>query len=360
MCKQENPKDILLTMLRKNGMTSVAIVGMAKNVGKTVTLNYLVKQAIRQGLCLGLTSVGRDGEKRDEVFHTPKPRIFAPAGCLLATARGTLKHCEIDIEMIKDTGFSTAMGTVMIGRARESGYVELAGPTLIKHHRVLQEEMLFFGADLVMVDGALDRVSSATPSLGQGIILATGVVLGASVDVVMEKTRDRIKRFTLPPVDEWDLERCRLIMEHSKVALIDVAGQVTVLPAEGSLIAGEIIGQSITPLTRAVVMGGAVGNGVLEGLLASKKRGNGLCLVIRNGTCLFCDGRIWRKFLETGGSIKVVEPIRLLAITLNPTSPHGIQFPPQEFFQLAARVLAPCPVMDVVMGYHSIGCGSEI
>jgi len=350
---------MLLNLLRSREINSVAIIGMAKNVGKTVTLNYLVSQATEQGLLLGLTSIGRDGEKRDEVFHTPKPRIFAPAGSLLATAQGTLKNSEIKIQIIKRTGFSTAMGEVIIGRACESGYVELAGPTPIKHHRALREHFLNFGVDLVVVDGALDRISPATPSLAKAIILATGAALGTNADMVMDKTRDRIERLTLPQVDECYLQSCRLVMEQSKVTLLDDAGEVTVLPVAGSLIAGKIISQKITPRTRVVVMGGAVGNGVLEGLLASKTLVSGISLVIPNGTCLFCDRIIWQKFLEAGGCIKVVEPICLLAITLNPTSPTGAPFSSQEFFQLGAKVLAPYPVMDVAMGYHSIGCGSE-
>ena len=350
---------MLLNLLRGMDINSVSIVGMAKNVGKTVTFNYLVSEAAGRGLCLGLTSVGRDGEKRDEVFHTPKPRIFAPAGSLLATARGTLKNSEIDIEILKGTGFSTAMGEVVIGRACESGFVELAGPTLIKQQRILRDYLLNFGVDLVLVDGALDRVSSANPLLAKGIILATGATLDSDMDVVMKKTIEKMERFTLSQVDECYLDRCRFIMEHSKVALIDVAGQVTILPADGSLIAGNIIRDTINCLTRVVVIGGAVGNGVLEGLLASETTSKGVCLVIRNGTCLFCDRTLWRKFIEKGGSIKVVEPIRLLAITLNPTSTKGLQFEPREFFELGAKVLAPYPVMDVVMGYRSIGCDSN-
>jgi hypothetical protein len=357
MCKVE--KDPLLAVVRNSAITSVSIVGMAKNVGKTVTMNALVAQAAKQGLCLGLTSVGRDGEKHDEVFHTPKPRIFAPAGCLLATARGTLKNSEIAIEMIKDTGFSTAMGEVIIGRALKSGYVELAGPTLIKHHRILLELLQLLGADLVIVDGALDRVSSATPALAKAVILATGAVLGTSAPTVIEKTRDRIERLTLPQVDECDIERYHSIMEQHKVGSIDVTGQVSVLPVEGSLIAGKIISQKITRLTKTVVMAGAVGNGVLEGLLANKALVKNLCLVIRNGTCLFCDRVIWRRFIENGGCIKVVEPIHLLAVTLNPTSIKTMQFQPREFFELAAKMLAPYPVMDVVMGYSSIECSSK-
>lgn len=351
---------MLLNLLRSREINSVSIVGMAKNVGKTVTFNYLVSQAARQGLSLGLTSVGRDGERRDEVFHTPKPRIVAPAGSLLATAQGTLKNSEAEIEIVKGTGFFTSMGEIIIGRARETGYVELAGPTLLQQHRKLIEYLISLGADLVVVDGALDRVSPADPSLAKGIILATGAALGSSQDAVMEKTKDRIERFSLHQVDDIHLNKCRWIIEHNKVALIDASGNVTVLPSEGSLIAGKMVSQEMTSLTRVVVMGGAVGNGVLEGLLASKKVSHGLCLVIRNGTCLFCDRTLWRKFIEIGGSIKVLEPIPLMAITLNPTSPTGMEFPPQEFFQLAAKIFAPYPVMDVVMGYYSIEWSREI
>ena len=39
----------------------ISIVGMAKNAGKTTALNYLIEEAMDEGLTLGITSTGRDG-----------------------------------------------------------------------------------------------------------------------------------------------------------------------------------------------------------------------------------------------------------------------------------------------------------
>ena len=354
MPEQNNQQDALLSLVRKSGVNSIALIGMAKNVGKTVTLNHLVQQATKQDLLLGLTSVGRDGEKRDEVFHTPKPRIFAPTGSLLATARGSLRRSEIPIEILQGTGFSTAMGEVVLGRACEAGFVELAGPTRISQHQVLQKLFLDYGADLTLIDGALDRVSPAVPALAQAIILATGAALGPSVEVVLEKTKERINRLAIPAVAEAQLATCQQIIASSKAAIIDENQQVTVLPIDNSLLAGELLVQTITCQTQTVVLAGAVGDKVLECLLASKQRGN-LQLVIKNGTALFCTSDLWRKFVAAGGSVRAVEPIRLLAVTVNPVSPTGSKFDAQAFFEQSARRLSPYPVMDVVLGCCSNG-----
>ena len=40
----------------------VSIVGMAKNSGKTVTLNHLIHEAIEEDVKLGIISTGRDGK----------------------------------------------------------------------------------------------------------------------------------------------------------------------------------------------------------------------------------------------------------------------------------------------------------
>ena len=43
----------------------ISIIGLAKNVSKTTTLNYIIKNL--EGYRLGLTSIGRDGEKYDVI-----------------------------------------------------------------------------------------------------------------------------------------------------------------------------------------------------------------------------------------------------------------------------------------------------
>ena len=63
---------------------SIGVAGMCKNAGKTTALNYLIKE-YRNDTILGITSIGYDGEKQDEVTMMEKPRIRVYAGMFAAT-----------------------------------------------------------------------------------------------------------------------------------------------------------------------------------------------------------------------------------------------------------------------------------
>ena len=65
-----------LLSLVKDKYKMISVVGMAKNSGKTVTLNQLIAEALEDNLKLGITSIGRDGEKQDIVTFTEKPLIY--------------------------------------------------------------------------------------------------------------------------------------------------------------------------------------------------------------------------------------------------------------------------------------------
>ena len=344
----------LLSLVQHSGITSVSCIGLAKNVGKTVAFNHFVSQAAARSLRLGLTSIGRDGEKRDEVFHTPKPRIFSPTGALLATATDTLNRCEATVEVLQHTGFASAMGEIVVVRTTAAGLVELAGPTLISQHQALQKLFVQHGAQLTLIDGALDRVSPAVPGLAQSIILSTGAALAQSIELVLAKTQDRVNRLTLPQVSEPLLAVCRQITAANQVAVLDEELQINTLDAPHSLLAGELLKQAITNRTESVVLSGAAGDTILDCLLASQRRGK-LQLVLKNGAALFCSPELWRRFVTAGGSIRVVEPIRLLAVTVNPVSPTGAPHDAYEFFSRIAAGLAPYPVFDLVQSFSTIG-----
>ena len=48
--------------VQRLGLRTVAVMGMTKNTGKTVSLNHLLEQAQLAHVAVGLTSIGRDGE----------------------------------------------------------------------------------------------------------------------------------------------------------------------------------------------------------------------------------------------------------------------------------------------------------
>jgi len=341
-------------VLQKN-VKSLSVIGMVKNAGKTVVLNHLIEEAAGRHMLLGVTSVGRDGEKTDEVYAIRKPRITIQTGVIVATTQASLKNSTAQIEVLLKTGLNTAMGEIIIGRASKEGQIELTGPSSIKQQIEVKLQMQKIGAHLVLVDGALDRISTAAPTLTDGVILATGAALGGSMQDVLEKTRDRVERLTLERVEDDKLELCQILAGRAKAVLIDRYFNVKILETEGSLVAGKAIAGEIDKYTRIVLLSGAVGNDVLHSLNTALSKTKKLELVIRNGTCLFSDRLLWQRFKQRGGTISVLEPIRLLAVTINPTSPGGMKYDAEAFLKIAGGCLSPLPVYDVILGKKYVG-----
>src|SRR4029077_15989413 len=58
------------------GTRRLALVGLAKNTGKTVTLAAILAEHAAAGLPVGVTSIGRDGEEHDVIdARIEKPRV---------------------------------------------------------------------------------------------------------------------------------------------------------------------------------------------------------------------------------------------------------------------------------------------
>ena len=89
---------------------TISIVGMAKNAGKTTALNYLIEEAIDEGMILGITSTGRDGETQDLVTGTEKPRVYVDRDMLVAVPSLLYDMADAGLEVIRKTKYSTAIG----------------------------------------------------------------------------------------------------------------------------------------------------------------------------------------------------------------------------------------------------------
>ena len=89
----------------------LALVGLAKNTGKTEALGALLRELQIAGRRVGLTSIGRDGEERDVIdSRIEKPRSRLPAGSLVATTDALLRASAIPHEVLEDTGMRTPLG----------------------------------------------------------------------------------------------------------------------------------------------------------------------------------------------------------------------------------------------------------
>ncbi|MCX6138118.1 MAG: hypothetical protein NTV54_11550 [Ignavibacteriales bacterium] len=171
----------------RSGCTCIGVVGTAKNTGKTTTLSFLLVQATRRNIAVGVTSIGYDGEDIDTVTSLPKPRMSLEPGVLVTTAERCLPLATAGYEILSRTGVQTALGEILLLRVIREGLVVTAGP----HKRSLIEPMCELlgrhGASLIFIDGALNRI--APMSAAEKIIFTTGAARNTDPSVLAEEMR---------------------------------------------------------------------------------------------------------------------------------------------------------------------------
>ncbi len=341
----------LLDLVTKDKLRTVSVVGIAKNVGKTTTLNHLIWLGDRADISLGLTSTGRDGEKVDILTRLPKPAIVVPEGTMLATAAEVADQGTAGLQVVRETEYLTRLGRIVIYLVVRSGNVQLVGPDTVRQTRDVVDLLHHYGAELVLVDGAFDRVASAAPAVTQATILATGAAVSPSIDETLDRTRLAIELFSLRKVREQPhASAAASLVSERKIGLVSEAGEAKVLPMRTALERGAEVASAVSPGTKYLVLGGALPSSVLRDLMTQVEVIKRVQLVIADGTRAFADGRTWREFRRLGGKLKVVNPIKLLAATVNPFSPLGGSFEPDEFLAKVGALAAPLPVFDVVLG----------
>ena len=177
----------------------LALVGLAKNTGKTETLAALLRELQERGRRVGVTSVGRDGEERDVIdIRIEKPRVELCAGSLVATTDALLRAGAIPHEIVQETGVRTPLGRVLIARLLTRGTIEVAGPSAAADVREVCDTMLAHGAEQVLIDGAIDRRAASSPAVSDGLVMSTGAVLHEEIEQVVARTRDAVELVRLP------------------------------------------------------------------------------------------------------------------------------------------------------------------
>lgn len=151
---------------------TVGIAGTAKNTGKTTTTVALLNHFQSRGVSLGLTSIGYDGETIDNVTGLPKPRIFAPKGIWVVTAERCLEASSAKIAVKERLAIGTPLGKLVGGVVEREGLLVTAGPNQSCYVREVREWLYREGVELVIVDGALNRIAPMVEA--DGLILATG------------------------------------------------------------------------------------------------------------------------------------------------------------------------------------------
>ncbi len=324
----------------------LALVGLAKNTGKTETLAAILRELEERGTPVGVTSIGRDGEAHDAIdARIEKPRIVLQAGSLLASTDALVRASGLAHERLAQTGVRTPLGEVVIARLTERGAVEVAGPSTAEELGRVSEEMIGFGAEQVLIDGSIDRRAASSPAVADGLVIATGAVLGEQLEQVVAATRNAVELVRLPltttvagaePADGSTSESTEPTLERGLVLGAE--------PAEIATLLREHPGASRFHVE------GALSERFLEGLLAARtaRAGRELRIVVGDPTKVFLTqhGPDW--YRRQGLAIEVRETIDLKAITINPVAPQSHQFDSRQLRGLIEAAVADVPVLDVL------------
>lgn len=303
--------------------TTVCLAGMCKNAGKTTALNALIRGAKARGVSLALTSIGRDGEREDLVTGTNKPPIYVTGGTLFATARGLLPKCDVTGEVLALTGIHTPLGEVAILRALSDGFVELAGPSMTEQIVSLTAQLKAFGAQKVLIDGALFRRSLCAPEAAEGVILSTGASCGPDMARTGLDTAFVAELLTLPESGRWpDMQGHRFVRgDLYDDFVLALEGQGDDLFAAGAFtdaMAGALLRRKAIPRRVAV----------------------------EDGTRLLLSRENYEKLRARGVVFRVRRKNDLIALTVNPFSAYGAPYDPAAFQRLMESKVN-VPVIDV-------------
>lgn len=329
---------------------TISIVGTAKNAGKTVCLNEIIAQSERKHIILGLISTGRDGERRDVLTDTEKPLIYVKKGTIITTVESRInsghRNKYAAIEILSVTDYTTPIGRVVLGRAMEDGYVEISGPRSALTIKQMCDDMVKLGAQLILIDGSLDRRASAAPYVSQGTILATGASLSRNIDDVIQKTKYILKIYSTPELEQGHTENIvRDIFKNSKTAVVSKDNRIKYIDTITTLQCGSLISEKLDEDTAYVVLSGSATTDTIKQILLNKK--SDFRIVVKDATRFFLSHMEYSLLKKMGMELRVVESLNIIAITLNPYSPDGYCFDCDEFLSLAKKEITQVPVFDV-------------
>lgn len=295
------------------GCQTLAVMGICKNAGKTTVLNTLI-HALHTDNRLGITSIGYDGEETDQITMQPKPRIHVYPGMRVATTEQCALEAQAEVQLISGTEMDTAMGPIVIVEVIQPGMIEVAGPSMASQIHTICTMMQTLGCDKVLVDGAAGRLSFAAGM--DGAILAVGAALSNSM---------------------------RQVVRHAyhQVMLLNMRAMDVVLPADEAYVVDE----DHDPMR--IYFRGPVADTDLKHLM-HRYHHRPKCTVVKDASAVFISSRTQDKWTRWNGSWCAQQPVHLKAVTLNPTSPYGVGFEPEEFLHRMEETL-DIPVFDVIL-----------
>ncbi|MBV8197704.1 MAG: hypothetical protein JO263_06195 [Candidatus Eremiobacteraeota bacterium] len=188
--------DELLTLGTTGSGGVIFVVGTGRDAGKTTTLRAVYSAAVCRRLPVALASVGRDRGSLSDA--AAKPRLWLSAGTLFVSARGILPESPA-CRVYGISSWQSPSGDVLFAGVETPGYFEVTGPPTAAGVRAIIGE-LRERSELVVVDGAVDRVAALAGTDG-AIVVAAGAADAATIHESAVEIGALTARLRVPPFD---------------------------------------------------------------------------------------------------------------------------------------------------------------
>lgn len=320
---------------------SLSIVGLEKNTGKTVCLNYILHRMNELGVHVGVTSIGVDGEQVDAVFATAKPEITLYEGTHFITSEQHYTKRQLVSILEHVDSRRTALGPLVTARVLVRGKALLSGAATTGVLKSQIEQLDSMGVGISIVDGALSRLSLASPTVTDAMILATGAAVSANVKQLVAKTKFLHNLICLNEVSSELRDTLNNI--ESGIWAIDSEQQPHDLNIRSAFLIGNTDNKMFA-YGKTFFAAGAISDRLLK-ILVAKERD--ITLITRDFTKLFITPEAYVEFTRRGGRLLVLQRSRLIAVTLNPTSPQGFLLDSKSTCEALSDALQT-PVYDVM------------
>ena len=311
---------------------SLSIVGLEKNTGKTVCLNYILKRLNQIGHSCAVTSIGVDGEQTDAVYGSAKPEITLYDKTLFITSEKHYRLRRLVSEIVDVDQRSTSLGRLVTGRVLCSGKILISGAATTGLLREQIDNFRQQGVPLTIVDGALSRLSLASPTVTESMILATGAAVSTNIAHLISRTRFVCRLISLDEVD--DNLRQKLNPIGNGLWAIDNNGIV------------HDLNITVQVKVESFFAAGAVSDKLLK-YFSGQRTIEQTHLIVRDFTKFFVSPEVYNDYIRRGGKISVLQRSNLLAVCLNPTSPQGFRLNSEDACKALSEALH-LPVYDVM------------
>ena len=322
---------------------SLSIVGLEKNTGKTVCLNYLLARLHQMGVSTAVTSIGVDGEQVDSVYATAKPEITLYEGMQFITSEQHYRLRRLVSRILAVDEHRTALGQLVTAEVVYRGKVLLSGASTTGMLRKQIAQFESSGVALTVVDGALSRLSLASPTVTEAMILATGAAVSPNVQQLISRTRFVFRLINIPEVSS--ALRDTLSPLQSGLWSVDSEGVPHDLGV-ASVFLLDRIESNIYHYGSTFFATGAVSDRLLRHLLSNPCIKDTL-VIVRDFTKLFISPETLAEYSKRGGRMAVLQRSHLVAICFNPTSPQGYTLNSRSTCAQLSEALQ-CPVYDVL------------